>query len=78
MVKKLLRNLSTPNRSETFSTGARPKFVIKRVCIGNIGPLRGKEAACPASLFTHSHALKTFIRDEVVTRFRLAQDLYPG
>ena len=32
------------------------------------------EARGQASLFTFSHALKTFTRDEEVTRFRLAQD----
>ena len=30
-----------------------------------------------AGLFTFGHALKTFTRDKVVTRFRLTQDQYP-
>ena len=35
-------------------------------------------AVGPGSLFTFSHSLKTFIRDEVVTRFGPSQDSYPG
>ena len=36
--------------------------------------IRSEEATGQASLFTFSHALKTFKRDEVVTRFRPTKD----
>ena len=53
--------------------------------MGEIGPwetewiviVKRRQRAKPVCLFTFSHALKTFTRDNVVTRFRITQDSYP-
>ena len=49
--------------------------------MGDTGPwetdwivISSQEATVQVGLVTFSHALKTFVRDEVVTRFRPAQD----
>ena len=57
---------------------------VKIINMGDIGPLGDKSdighlssVRGPASLFTFSHALKTFILDVVVTRFRLTLGSMP-